>query len=104
GLASDSGDAGVKYWVFDLVSPELVRRIHDDSLDKVRAPGDGGVHLMQIAGRTGWKIAERRSYLVDALAAAPERMRNIAERAAAAGQTAPPPADDPSGVYLLERA
>jgi len=103
GLASDSGDAGVKYWLFDLVSPELVQRIHDHSLEKVRAPGDGGVHLLQIAGRTGWTVAERRSYVADAFAAAPERMREIAERAAAAGQTEPPPADDPSGVYLLER-
>ena len=104
GLAADSGEAGAKYWLFDLVSPEMVQRIHQGSFDKFRAPGqDSGLRLLEIAGRTGWAVAQRRSYFADALAAAPDRVKEIAEQAAAAGQTEPPPADDPSGVYLLQR-
>ncbi len=104
GLAADSGDAGVKYWLFDVVSPDLVRRIHEDTFERFRPPGQSsGAHLLEIAERTGWKMTERRSYISDALAVAPDRVRDIARRAAESGQIERPPADDPSGVYLLER-
>ncbi len=96
GLATDSGEYGAKYWLLDLISPELVRRIHDDTLDKVRpAEKDAGASPLEITARTGWTLIQRRSYFTDALAEAPDRVRDLAS---------PPPADDPSGVYLLERA
>src|SRR5207249_8669933 len=95
GLAAESGASGVRYWLLDLVSAEMVRRIHQDSLEKVRAPGHvDGRQLLEMAGRNGWNVARRRSYLADALEAAPDRVRELAGKAAAAGQTQPPPQDD----------
>jgi methyltransferase (TIGR00027 family) len=105
-LASEPADhAGVRWWIADLSAIGLMRHAHGDmaqAIESVRAENHlEAPEILNVAHGHGWKTAVFRSYLRDAAPLATERVLNMME----AGSTPPdpPPADDPSGVYLLER-
>lgn len=100
--------AGVRYWLMDLTSPDFARRAQIDlleSIQKVRSPNHAdGAQIFDILNRNGWTSVRRRNYTTDALEAAMERIRALAQGLAASTPMPPPAPDDPSGVYLLGRA
>ncbi len=100
--------AGVQYWLMDLTSPDFARRAQIDlleSIQKVRSPNHvDGARILEILNRNGWTSVRRRNYTTDALEAAMERIRVLAQGLAASTPMPPPAPDDPSGVYLLGRA
>jgi O-methyltransferase involved in polyketide biosynthesis len=109
-LAAESiAMSGIRYWLLDVASPELERRIAMGSrqaLQDVRAENHlNGIQILDVLGRNGWIPIRHRSYTRDSMEVAAERIRAFAAAREQAGidQLPPPPADDPSGVYLLGR-
>jgi O-methyltransferase involved in polyketide biosynthesis len=96
-------NSGIRRWIFDISSNELMRRVHGDELkdiDSVRAKDHlTGSEIIEVALSHGWKTGELRSYTHDVITIARDR---ILELISSTGQPPePPPENDPSGVYLL---
>jgi methyltransferase (TIGR00027 family) len=109
-LAAESvAISGIRYWLLDVTSPELDRRMDMNSrqaIQNVRAENHlDGVQILEVLRRQGWTPIRHRSYTRDSMEVAAERIQAFAAARAAAGapEMPPPPADDPSGVYLLGR-
>ncbi len=105
-LASEPASrTGVRWWIFDLSAIALMRRSHGDivqAIEAVRAEDHLDARgILDVALAHYWKTAEFRSYLKDVAALAWERIARMMQSNPAPPE--PPPADDPSGVYLLER-
>jgi len=105
-LASEPADqTGVRWWIADISAIALMRHAHGDmaqGIESVRAENHlEAPEILDVAHDHGWKTAVFRSYVRDSAAVASERILKMMD----AGRTPPeaPPADDPSGVYLLER-
>ena len=102
--------ARAAYWMVEVSSPEFARRVGMStcqSIENVRAAGSiDGVQTLRIIERHGWKQLAERSYARDVMTAAPERVKALMQARLAAGAPPPepPPAGDPSGVHLFERA
>ena len=101
--------SGIRYWLLDAVSPELNRIMEigtSRSIENVRAENHlDGVQILDLLRRNGWVPLRHRSYVRDSMEVAEERILAMRAVQAASGapQIAPPPMDDPSGVYLLGR-
>ena len=102
--------ARAAYWMVEVASAEFAKRVGMStcqSIENVRAAGSiDGVHILRIIERHGWKQFAERSYARDVMTAAPERVKAFVQARLAAGAALPepPPAGDPSGVHLFERA
>lgn len=103
--AESAAQSGIQQWIFDLSSPELMRRAHGDmmhEIDSVRAEDHlNGREVLDTVAANTWTIAQRRSYIHDAFAIAQERIMKLAS--SSEGRPDPPAPDDPSGVYFLRR-
>jgi methyltransferase (TIGR00027 family) len=101
--------SGIRHWLLDITSPELDRRMEMNSrqaIQNVRAENHlDGVQILEVLRRNGWIPIRHRSYTRDSMEVAAERIRafTAARSGIAASEMPPPPADDPSGVYLLGR-
>lgn len=99
-------NSGISRWIFDVSSPDLMRRAHGDhqlEIDRVRAADHlTGQQILDTALAGGWSIMERRSYIHDSLKVAQQRITNM--MSSSGPKPEPPSADDPSGVYLLRRS
>lgn len=105
-----TGTDAIQYWLLDVASAEFERRIRMDAFDSiqtVRASDHlNGEQLLETMHRNGWASVRCRSYTVDALQVALDRIRALA-RLRPASEPAPPPPpppNDPSGVHLYGRA
>jgi len=109
-LAAESvAMSGIRYWLLDVTSPELDRRMDMNSrqaIQKVRAENHlNGIQILEVLRRNGWSPIRHLSYTRDSMEVAGERIRKMTDARAATGapEMPPPPADDPSGVYLMGR-
>jgi methyltransferase (TIGR00027 family) len=106
-LAADASPAsgGIRYWVLDVFSKDLMSRAHQDwkGVENLR-PKDHlrGAQILNVARRHGWKELARRTYTRDAWDLAPERIRTI-EGVTPIVDERNASGSDPSGVYLFER-
>jgi O-methyltransferase involved in polyketide biosynthesis len=100
--------SGIRYWMLDATSPELDRRLAEDTrqeIQNVRAENHlNGVEILDRLRQSGWNVNRHRSYTRDAMEVAAARIQSLV----ASGEfnrpaNEPPPPDDPSGVYLMER-
>jgi methyltransferase (TIGR00027 family) len=108
GLACEVAQTpAIQSWLLDVTSADFARSVQQDyaNVEKVRAEShlDGG-QIQGVLERHGWRAVERRSYTLDARAAAPERVTELIRTYAAGGQVTPPPPNDLSGVYLYGRS
>jgi methyltransferase (TIGR00027 family) len=94
--------SGIRAWIFDVSSKELMRRAHGDMLrdiENVRASDHlTGREIIDAAVSHGWKIDEFRTYARDAIEIAQDRVLTLA--GSVEHMPDPLPEDDPSGVYL----
>jgi len=99
--------SGIRYWLMDVMSREAARRVGMSviqSIQNLRAESRlEGEEILAVLNRTGWTPVERRTYTADAIAAAPERIKEFMASRPAPGQMEPPMPDDPSGIYLFAR-
>jgi methyltransferase (TIGR00027 family) len=101
-LASRSG---VRWWILDVCSEELMRRLHGDlssEVERLRAKDHlMGGEIIELGASLGWELAACRLYRRDALKIAKNRILRLAN------STEPRPEplaeDDSSGVYLFKR-
>ncbi|HLK66965.1 MAG TPA: class I SAM-dependent methyltransferase [Bryobacteraceae bacterium] len=109
-IATEShSTSGIRHWMLDVTSPELDVRMGINSrqaIQNVRAEGHlNGVEIMEVQRRAGWTPVRHRSYIRNSMEVAAARIQAMI----ASGGTlpnremAPPPPDDPSGVYLMGR-
>lgn len=94
---------GVRLWLFDTTSPLLMQMGHGQRLDQiehVRAKDRlDGVDLIAAVRQAGWRLIHHLSYVRDS---APLMSRLFGpDGPPMRPDAAPPPADDPSGVYLF---
>ena len=104
-LASEPADqTGVRWWIADISAIGLMRHAHGDmaqAIESVRAENHlEAPEILGVAHEHGWKTAVFRSYVRDAAPLASERIIRMGESGSTPSE--PPPADDPSGVYLFE--
>jgi len=98
---------GVRYWLLDIATREVSLRVRMnsfESIQRMRAEDHlDGAQILDAVHRNGWTSLRHRSYTVDALEAARQRIWSLS-----AGrppeEAAPPLPDDPSGVHLFGRA
>jgi len=97
--------SGVRRWLFDISSKELMRRAHGDmihEIESVRAEDHlTGGEIVDVALSGGWKMDEFCSYTRDAVKIAWGRIMKIVN--STKSELERPPEDDPSGVYLFSR-
>ena len=105
-LASEPAyQTGVRWWIADISAIALVRQAHGDTaqaIESVRAENHlEAPEILDVAQNHGWKAAVFCSYVRDAAPLARQRILKMMESNVTPPE--PPPADDPSGVYLFER-
>lgn len=97
---------GIRYWLLDVVSQDLLRRTHNDdwqNVEKLRAKNYlKGAEILEVARRHGWESIAHRTYARDGVAVASDRIMALGSSEAIAGQIEALAAD-PSGVYLFGR-
>jgi methyltransferase (TIGR00027 family) len=109
GIARDAANAGVRYWITELVSPEFAQRIGMNNMQPILsvAAADrlNGTQTKGTMERCGWSSVRHRNYSSDVMAAIPQRVTAYIQAASASGTPlpAPPPPDDISGVHLFAR-
>lgn len=109
-LSSESAaKSGVRWWILDVASRELMQRVrhlqgdmtHD--VESLRAKDHlAGKEIVDLAVSHGWQSTEFRSYARDAIKLARERVLKLAS--SAVDQVERFDENDPSGVYLFNRA
>jgi methyltransferase (TIGR00027 family) len=98
--------SGIRNWILDVASQDLMRRAHQDSpgVESLRPKGHlRGAQILDVARRHGWTELARRTYTRDGWDLAPERIRAMEARMPMADERGLPSAGDPSGVYLFGR-
>lgn len=97
-----------RFWLFDVVSPQLQRMAHGGTFDRIeilRAQGhlEGGA-ILDLLTEIGWSVKEHRSSIRDGWKIGEHRiMEIIRSMAARQGPPPKPPAEnDPSGFWLYE--
>lgn len=97
---------GVRWWIADISAIALMRRVHREmtqAIEAVRAEDHlEASEILKLVFAQGWKTAVFHSYVRDVPALSWERVAKIMQ--SNPGPPDPPPSDDPSGMYLLERA
>lgn len=95
---------GIREWLFDIASADLMRAAHNQGLDqieKVRAKDHlTGSEITDAARRAGWRLVRHMSYARDS---GPLVQRILGRLPQVSPEMANPPSDDPSGVYLFAR-
>lgn len=109
-LSSESAaKSGVRWWILDVASRELMQRVrhlqgdmtHD--VESLRAKDHlAGREIVDLAVSHGWQMIEFCSYARDAIKLARERVLKLAS--SAVDQVERFDENDPSGVYLFNRA
>jgi methyltransferase (TIGR00027 family) len=98
--------SGIRHWILDVASEDLMQRAHQDSLavENLR-PKDHllGAQILDVARRHGWTEFARRTYTRDAWDIAPERIRALEARVRMADERGLASGVDPSGVYWFGR-
>jgi methyltransferase (TIGR00027 family) len=98
--------SGIRYWLLDVASQDMMRRAHRDcqDIENVR-PKDylKGEQILDLARSHGWRIVERRTYTRDGRAVAGDRIKELPDGATMADDRNRPTDGDPSGVYLFGR-
>jgi methyltransferase (TIGR00027 family) len=98
--------SGIRYWILDVASQDLMRRAHQDwqGIQNLRPEGYlKGVEILDMARRHGWSLLAQRTYTRDAWdTAVPSRIHALP------GETmiddrGVPSGGDPSGAYLFGR-
>ena len=93
--------SGIRYWLLDVAASILMRNAHRDHFDdveKVRAKDRvQGQQIVDLVNRNGWRLIRRRTYTAEAFRIAASRGLEALPDSAA------PPADDPSGIYLFSQ-
>jgi|SRR5579871_381507 len=105
-LAAEAAAAGVRYWLLDVSSRQLMSQARGDCQDvESLRPKDHlkGAEILELAKQHGWEKLAQHTYTRDGWNTATERIRSLPrgeawkdERGTAAG--------DPSGVYLFGRS
>jgi methyltransferase (TIGR00027 family) len=98
--------SGVRYWLLDVASPDLMRRAHRDSQDIENMRPSGylkGAQILELAERNGWRPIAQRNYTRDGWDAAADRIRQLPDGETMADDRHRPTEGDPSGVYLFGR-
>ena len=97
---------GIRYWLLDVASQDMMRRAHRDcqDIENVR-PKDylKGEQILDLARSHGWRMVERRTYTGDGRAIAGDRIKELPDSATMADDRNRPTDGDPSGVYLFGR-
>jgi methyltransferase (TIGR00027 family) len=106
-LAADAARmSGIRYWLLDVASQDMMRRAHRDcqDIENVR-PKDylKGEQLLDLARSHGWRMVERRTYTRDGRVVAADRIKELPDGATMADDRNRPTDGDPSGVYLFGR-
>ncbi len=105
-LAAAPVSSGIRYWLLDVVSQDLMQRAHQDwrAVENLR-PKDHlrGAQILDVARRHGWTDLTRRTYTRDAWDIAADRIRAIQSQVPMADERGLPSGGDPNGVYLLGR-
>jgi methyltransferase (TIGR00027 family) len=98
--------SGIRYWLLDVASQDLMRRAHRDcqDIENVR-PSDylKGVQILELARRNGWRTIAQRNYTRDGWDAAADRIRQLPDGVTMADDRHRTTGGDPSGVYLFGR-
>ncbi len=108
-LAQDSHRlAGIRFWLLDAFSPEMMRMAAGEwksPVEKFR-PEDhlAGQALLDAVVEAGWKISVKRTYARDGAAAAAARVATLLETRKNSGAAAQAGPDDISGIYLLTQS
>jgi O-methyltransferase involved in polyketide biosynthesis len=108
---------GVRYWLLDTFSPDMMRMAAGNwksPVEKLR-PEDhlAGQAILDAVGQAGWTAVARRTYVREGVAAAAARVARLLERSKQAGASAGPGGqnqpgaprpgpDDISGIYLFK--
>jgi methyltransferase (TIGR00027 family) len=98
--------SGMRYWLLDVVSRDLMRRSpHDQSAIENLRPKDHlqGAQILDLARRHGWMERARRIYTRDAWEVAPARICEMSAQSLMPDERGLSSGGDPSGVYLLGR-
>jgi O-methyltransferase involved in polyketide biosynthesis len=105
-LAEATAMSGVRYWLLDVASQDMMSRAHKDCQDiENMRPKDylKGEQILDLARSHGWRIAERRTYTRDGRTIAGDRINELPDGATMADDRNRPTDGDPSGVYLFGR-
>lgn len=102
-LATETREAGFRFWLLDSTSPGLMRRAHGDAIDhinRVRAETHlEGPHVREAIEQHGWKPFERRLFIEEGPKLVLARILKIIE---AEGRPAEAPPNDGSGAWLYK--
>lgn len=98
--------SGVRHWLLDVVSEEMMRMSGggDQSAVNELRPKDHlvGQAILDAAAESGWTITEKRTYAEGGAAASPIRTRKLGEMLMKKkGLSSVPQDDGVSGIYLL---
>ncbi len=107
-LAADSHRlAGVRSWLLDAISPEMMRMAAGEQTPPVEKfrPEDhlAGQALLDVIAGAGWRLSARRTYARDGAAAAAARLATLAPKPQQAQAMQERVQNDPSGIYLFKR-
>ncbi len=108
-LAADSHRlAGIRYWLLDAFSPDLLRMARGEwksPVEKFR-PEDhlAGQALLEAVEEAGWRMSAKRTYARDGAAAAGARATALVEASTQFQRAGVPAQDDISGIYLFNHA
>ncbi len=100
-LATETRDAGFRFWLLDSSSPALMRRAHGDAVEqinRVRAESHlEGPQVRDAIEQHGWKPFERRLFIEEGPKLVLNRILKIIQKE---GRPAEPPPNDGSGAWL----
>lgn len=100
--------SGLRHWLLDVVSEEMLRMsagANQSEVDELR-PKDHlvGQAILDTAADNGWTITKKRTYVEGGAAASPARSRKLGELIVKyTGLSSVPKDDAVSGIYLLTR-
>ncbi|HEV2245274.1 MAG TPA: SAM-dependent methyltransferase [Terriglobia bacterium] len=100
--------SGLRHWLLDVVSEEMLRMsagANQSEVDELR-PKDHlvGQAILDAATENGWTITKKRTYAEGGAAASPARSRKLGELIVKyTGPSSVPKDDAVSGIYLLTR-
>ena len=101
--AEAASKSGVRFWLFDATSVDLMRRGHPDMMDQIDAVRAAdhlsGREIVEAVEGQGWNLVASRTYARDSAAIALDRITKLLSSGQVPAQR--PADEDPSGVYLF---